>query len=213
MLQGSGISLGDAFHAGGWLMYGDIALAVGGLVMIFHLVSLLSREQIVPANLETDVRDLLRMGQLGTALDRCAGHASALAAIWQVALDYAVRAERPHALRLRELVDSEYQRQVAMIQVRTHYLLDVSVGSLLLGLFCAAAGLVRVYGGAGLDALAAPPDVVAGGIAQATLASGLGLLVAVAAMTAYAMIRNRLPEWLSHLESAGHEIVSQVGRT
>jgi len=213
MLQGSGISLVEAFHAGGWLMYGVIVLAVSGLVMVFHLVSLLSREQIVPANLEADVRNLLRMGQLGTALDRCAGHASALAAIWQVALDYAVRAERPHALRLRELVDGEYHRQVAMIQIRTHYLLDVSVGSLLIGLFCAAAGLVRVFGGVGLDALKAPTDVVAGGIAQATLAAGLGLLVAVASMVAYAMIRNRLPEWLSHLEAVGQEIVSQVGRT
>ncbi len=213
MLQGSGISLGEAFHAGGWLMYGVIALAVGGFVMVFHLVSLLSREQIVPRNLEADVRGLLRMGQLGTALDRCAGHASALAAIWQVALDYAVRTERPHALRLRELVDGEYQRQVAMIQVRTHYLLDVSVGALLIGLFCAAAGLVRVFGGVGLDALGAPSEVVAGGIALATLSAGLGLLIAVIAMSAYATIKNRLPEWLSHLEAVGHEIVSQVGRT
>ncbi|MFH0908388.1 MAG: MotA/TolQ/ExbB proton channel family protein [bacterium] len=209
----SGISLSEAFHAGGWLMYGVIVLALGGLALVVCLMILLRRDQIIPPNLESDIRELLRLGELGTALHLCAGHGSALAAIWEVALDYAVRSERPHALRLQELVDGEYHRQVAIIQVRAHYLLDVSAGSLLLGLFCAAAGLVRVFGGLGLDALKAPPDVIACGITQAILAVGLGLLVALAAVTAYAFLRNRLPEWLSHLEVAGHEIVSRVGRT
>ncbi|HEY8239835.1 MAG TPA: MotA/TolQ/ExbB proton channel family protein [Kiritimatiellia bacterium] len=204
--------LGEAFRAGGWLLYAITALAIGGLSLVLYLMMLLRREQIVPENLEADVKDLIRMGRLPEARDRCAAHASSLAAICEVALDYVLRAERPHALLLRELVESEHQRQVAMIQGRAQYLLDVSTGALLIGLFCAATGLVRLFGELGMDVLKASPEVIAGGIAQTAVAAAFGLIVALAGMASYAYLRHRLPKLIAHLENAGSEIVRQVGR-
>ena len=212
LLVVDGFSWNDAFRAGGWLLYAVTALALGSLALVFYLLMLLRRNQIIPAHLESDVRDLVLMGRLPEARDRCASHASSLAAVCQVALDYVLRTDHPHGLLLKELVESEHQRQVALIQSRAQYLLDVSTGALLIGLFCAATGLVRLFGQLGLDVLKAPPDLIASGIAQIAIAAAFGLLVALAGMTAYAFLRHRLPKLIAQLDAACAEIVRQVGR-
>ena len=179
-----------------------------GLFLTGWLVLSLRRESIIPRRLLDDVPDLVRRGHSAQALEICRSRPSSLGKVWTAALTYAGRAGHPVPVLLDEVMYSEVQHQAAVIHSRATYLLDVSSGALVAGLFAGICGVTSHLAPAGFDALRASPEALHGAIFATVTAVGIGLCVSMIAQAAYVVYQTTGAPALDELGAKSRELLA-----
>jgi biopolymer transport protein ExbB len=166
-----------------WLL---LALSIANIVLIAIAASSNRRRDMLPADEARELRTLLASGRYQEAIDRARRGESDLAAIVTRALDHSpdgteamVRASEQTAdelltARLRRLEPLNILGQVAPM----------------IGLFGTVYGMIVAFQAVASSGGAADPVLLAGGIGTALVTTFWGLLIAIPAMSAYAVVRN-----------------------
>ncbi len=81
----------------------------------------------------------------------------------------------------------------------------------MIGLFGTVLGMIRSFSVVALDVTATKPGLLAGGVAEALVATAGGLLVGIPAMAAYAYFRGRVQRLIADLEAANTQLLAQLG--
>jgi biopolymer transport protein ExbB len=99
---------------------------------------------------------------------------------------------------------------------RVLYIMDIGVLSPMLGLLGTVAGILQSFSKIASDDMGSRANVLAGGVSQALVATGIGLVVGLTAMAAYAFFRGRVNHLVSLLETHStllvHEIIAMKTR-
>ena len=207
-VEAQAMTLRQILETGGWLMYVLGAMSVAGLALILYFIVALRREQLIPSALIEQTRGFLREGRLVEAQTACRNNGSAMAAILDAALDYALRSPKPEPGLLREIVEGEGGRQATMVQNQTQYLLDIGVIAPMVGLLGTVMGMLTAFNTVALDLAKAKPMLLAGGVSQALVTTVAGLIVAIPAMIAYAYFRGRTSRLISDMEKNAAEMIT-----
>jgi biopolymer transport protein ExbB len=166
-----------------WLL---LALSIANVVLIAIAASSNRRRDMLPADEARELRTLLAGGRYQEAIDRARRGESDLAAIVTRALDHSpdgteamVRASEQTAdelltARLRRLEPLNILGQVAPM----------------IGLFGTVYGMIVAFQTVASSGGAADPVLLAGGIGTALVTTFWGLLIAIPALSAYAVVRN-----------------------
>jgi biopolymer transport protein ExbB len=181
-----------------------LALSVANVVLIAIAASANRRRDMLPEPDARELRELLAGGRYQDAIQRAQRGDSDLARMMARALDHApdgtdamVRAAEQAAdeilsARLRGLEKLNILGQVAPM----------------IGLFGTVYGMIVAFQGVAASGGAADPVLLAGGIGTALVTTFWGLLIAIPALSAYAMVRNGTIAVSDEALSAVDEMVS-----
>jgi biopolymer transport protein ExbB len=195
-------------------MYPIAALSVLALALVIYFSIVLRREQLIPSRFITGLQGMLREGKLSEARASCHVNTSAIAAVMESALDYAVRhGGKTESGLLREIVQGEGTRQATLLQNQTTYLNDIGVLAPMLGLLGTVWGMLQAFNVVALDMARAKPLDLASGISLAMITTVGGLVVAIPSMGAYFFFRNRAARLIADLEVTASRLLQEIERT
>lgn len=208
---GGMMTLAQAWHYGGWLMWVLLAMSIVAVAMSLYFLCVLRGEQIVPAALVRDLLQRLKSEDPAEVRRLCEDRPSAISAVVIVTLD-AIRSA-PHCdyTLIRNVAETEGTRQADLIQGQTQYLLDIAVIAPMVGLLGTVVGMLKAFGAVATDVAAAKPTLLAAGVSQAIITTIFGLAVAIPAMIAYSYFRRRASKEIANFESVSAELLAVIG--
>ena len=134
----------------------------------------------------------------------------ALARIMSRSLDFLTRHPDATLEQVREVAQTEGTREANVLHQRITWLSDIATISPMLGLLGTVFGMIRSFNVMANDIAATRPMLLAGGVAQALVATAAGLVIGIAAMGAYALFRGRVHSMISDLESATIQLLTML---
>lgn len=117
---------------------------------------------------------------------------------------------------IKAVAEAEGSRIASSMNQRVLYIMDIGVLSPMLGLLGTVIGILHSFSQIAADNMGSRANVLAGGVSQALVATGIGLVVGLTAMAAYAFFRGRVNHLISLLETHStllvHEIIAMKTR-
>lgn len=188
--EGEGrLSLKDILDAGGVIGYLIIALSILMAALIVQHLLTVRRATVMPRGLADEVHELLAAGKIAEAEEACQRQPSVLArmlsaGLAEVRIGYAA---------VEKAMEDAATEQAARLLRRVEYLSTIGTIAPMIGLLGTVWGMILAF----LEfETKANPQVseLAPGIYKALVTTLLGLMVAVPALAAYAIFRNRIDE-------------------
>ncbi len=134
-------------------------------------------------------------------------HREALANIMSRILDFSLCHPEATLEEVRDLAQTEGTRIATILQQRLTLLSDIATIAPMLGLLGTVFGMIRSFNVMAHDVAATRPMLLAGGVAQALVATAAGLVIGITAMAAYALFRSRVHHMISELEAATAQLL------
>jgi len=188
--EGEGrLSLKDILDAGGVIGYLIIALSILMAALIVQHLLTVRRATMMPRGLADEVHELLAQGKIGEADEACMRQPSVLArmlssGLAEVRIGYAA---------VEKAMEDAAMEQAARLLRRVEYLSTIGTIAPMLGLLGTVWGMILAF--LEFESKANPQvSELAPGIYRALVTTLLGLMVAVPALAAYAIFRNRIDE-------------------
>ncbi len=191
------IDWGAQIRAGGFMMYPLYLLAFLAAVIVIRRMMLSSEKTIAPDSLIREVNAALDAGDFDRAEKACDGDGSTLGR----ALGWLLK----HRDAGREAV-SQTAGDIAARDIRTHLsrIYPVSVISSLsplLGLLGTVVGMIEAFGLVALYGDEGGASILSDSISKALITTAAGLIIAVPAVAAYYLLKNRIMGLASRVEA------------
>ncbi|MFM7262096.1 MAG: MotA/TolQ/ExbB proton channel family protein, partial [bacterium] len=167
-----------------WLL---LALSVANVVLISIALSTNKRAATLPHNEASALRELLSSGRYREAMERARRGTSDLAIALSRALDHAPRGADAMTHAAETAADEILSARLRALE-RLNVLGQVAP---MIGLFGTVYGMIVAFQTIASTGGAADPVLLAGGIGTALVTTFWGLLIAIPATSAYALVRNR----------------------
>ena len=204
----SQLTLGAVFAKGGRIMYVLAAMSVAGMALVIYYFFVLRAEQAAPRGFVREVTGKLAAGSWTDVREACTEQPCALAEVVLAGLDYVENVPQQETMMLKEVIESEGARQGVEIQTQPQFLLDLAILSPMVGLLGSVFGMFGAFNAVALDVAKAKPIELAGGVAEALIATAGGLIIGIPAMAFYGYFRNRASRVVSKLEGAAGEVLT-----
>ena len=222
-------NLAEAARLGGWVIYPLTVLAIAALAITLDRAYAFWRFARIPgwtdaalANAEQEAGPLTSGLASGRTEESTAGSTAGLAANFTARLPDGL--PQQHALsRIGRLLEDERAplwriearveataAQIERDMSRGLWLLETIVTAApLLGLLGTIAGMMHSFKLIGGDGLVNPSGVT-GGVAQALIATAIGLVIALVALFAFNFFSRRIDRLMDELESFANEALSDI---
>ena len=198
----TGITLLQAWKAGGYLMWVLAGLSVLALAVVLYLLFAQRRGALAPRSLLSDVFSKLQTGDHGEARRLCDRRPCAFSTIALAALDVAQRTPTGQRVDVSTAVETAGAHVAERLQASVDWLADIAAVAPLVGLLGTVLGMFQAFNGLGGDLAAnARPVVLAQGMSQAIITTVFGLVVAIPCMLFHAFLRRRTAKRIAGLET------------
>lgn len=195
---GGTISLFQHFVVqGGWITWFLlIPLSMVMMALVVHYLVTIRRGTLVPGALVRSMRTAFAQGQIGAVRQLVAGDDTMLGQAAQAGLSQIAEGRES----ARALIDETVEEWAMRLLRRIEYLNVIGNVSPMIGLFGTVVGMIqafaRIYSAAGGMPEA---DKLAGDIAVALVTTFWGLLIAIPALSAFALLRNRIDTYAAEV--------------
>lgn len=208
ILTDGGLNVRALLDAGGVIGYLTIALSVAMVALIVeHLLSI-RRGSLMPPGLAEQCRQLVEAGQLSQAEQLCREQPSFLgyvvgAGLQEAAVGYDA---------VEKSMEDAAQEQSARLFRKIEYLSVIGTIAPMLGLMGTVWGMIQAFGE--FSAKANPQvSEFAPGISHALVTTLFGLLVAIPALSAFAIFRNRIDEYVAETSLQAEHVLQPLKAT
>ncbi len=202
------MTLGEMLKQGGetiWVLGGLSVITVA--LIVFYILTI-RRGAVVSDHFMRTADSLIRKQDYLGLLAVCNRRNESIAAITQKALDFATKNPTATFEEVREVTQSEGQRQAGVLSQRVTYLADVGAVAPMVGLLGTVIGIMKEFTQISKkDMLAAQMDF-AGGTAEALINTAAGLAIAIPCMIVYSVYKGRVNTLISELEAAATHIMA-----
>lgn len=183
-----------------------IGLSLVAAALAFDNVMIVRRGQIVPPGLAEDVRRLVSEGQIPKAAAACRGQPSFLAS---VLLHGLAEAEGGWAEMEKSMEDATAE-QAARLFRRIEYLSVIGNIAPMVGLLGTVAGMLLAFKQVADTEGSAGAAQLADGIYQALVTTVAGLMIAIPALGAFALLRSRVDQLVAEAAGAALHALSPL---
>lgn len=186
-----------------WLL---LLLSVGNLGLIGHLFLTYQRRSIAPEGVVSEVRRLMTQGKFREAIDLTAREGSFFSQVLHAGLG-----EASHGLAaiIRRVDETSNEYAVRMLR-RVEYLNVLGQVAPMLGLFGTVYGMILAFRSIVGTGGNADPVLLAAGIGTALVTTFWGLLIAIPALAAYALLRNRIDELTAEATLQAEDLLNML---
>ena len=187
-----------------------LALSVLALLLFFFSLLTIKGPSMSPPGFIDEINKLVRAREYAKAADFCRRNRSIfVASIIQRCVE---NPAKPHAV-LIEMIDSEGRRRADVLWNRVGYLSDVSNVAPMLGLLGTVVGMIHAFFYALPEHSASiSSQVLSRAIGGAMATTMFGLIVGIAALVFYSIVRSRLTRALAETEQVVHSLADQLKR-
>ena len=176
--------LADAFHEGGWGMWPILFLLMITFSILIERAVYLRRAVIDKEKLVALLRSQISAGNIQGAIKVCSGNSTPLTRIVQAGLMRANRSDE----EINSAMEEAGLRELPQLEKRTGYLAMLGNLATLAGLLGTITGLIKSFAGvAGVDP-SQKATLLAKGISEAMNCTAFGLITAVPALLAFAIL-------------------------
>lgn len=204
-------SLVDTIKQGGVTVYFLGALSVVMFALIAFYILTIRRGAVVSDHFMRTADALIRKQDYLGLLSVCNRRNECIASITQKALDFATKNPTATFDEVREVTESEGQRQASMITQRITYLADVGAVAPMIGLLGTVIGIMKEFTQISRKDMLAAQMEFAGGTAEALVNTAVGLGIAIPSMIVYSIYKGRVNSLISELEAAATHIMALLG--
>lgn len=202
-----GTSLWKLIEHGGWTMIPLGIMSFLTVMFVLIYMATLRRSAILTSHYMNTADVLLKKRDYLGLLAISSRHGEAVARVVQRTLDFVTKNPSANFDVVKSVAESEGSAQAASLQHRVTYLADIGTLSPMVGLFGTVVGIIKSFG-----ELANGPGVnrdwgLAGGVSEALVATGAGLVIGIVAFAFYAFFRNKVQRLISDLEVASSHVV------
>ncbi len=200
--------------AGGWVTWFVlIPLSFIGLALAVHFALTIRRNTLLPPSLVSELEASLRLGKPDTAAEAGRADGRMLGAVVEAALGRLGQG----AGAVRAALDEAVDVQTAKLMRRVELLNIIGNVSPMVGLFGTVVGMIRAFNRmAGMEggmANASNAAKLSGDISIAFVNTFWGLLIAVPALTLFALFRNRVEAAADECAVTAERLVNLLGET
>jgi len=204
-------TLADQLKKGGPTTVVLIGLSGVMVALIAFYVLTIRRGAVVSDHFMRTADSLIRKQDYLGLLAVCNRRNECIASITQKALDFATKNPTATFDEVREVTESEGQRQASQLSQRIAYLADVGAVAPMIGLLGTVFGIMKEFGRISQkDMLSAQLDF-AGGTAEALINTAGGLAIAIPCMIVYSIYKGRVNSLISEMEAAATHIMALLG--
>lgn len=188
------------------ILAGLSVLAVA-LFLVFLLT--INSRAMAPADLVDELTKLAVAGHHDKAVDLCRRNRGVfIASVIQRCVE---NADKSHGVMM-DMLDTEGKRRAEIVWNRVSYLADISNVAPMLGLLGTVLGMIKAF----FLLEKAPGNVLskslASGVGEAMATTMFGLVVGIAALVMYSLVKSRATRSLAEAEAAVHAIADHVKR-
>jgi biopolymer transport protein ExbB len=185
-----------------WLL---LAMSIVSIGLIGNLAMTNQRKVIVPPAIVDEARRLLAAGDYRGAMDLTTRDTSDFSRILRAALNDAGRGFAAVIRSLEQTAD-----ELATVRLRRiEYLNVLGQVSPMIGLFGTVYGMILAFQAIVVSGGNADPVLLAGGIGTALTTTFWGLVVAIPALAAYGVIRNKIDELSTEAVLTAEDLLKQ----
>jgi len=176
--------------AGGPVGLVIMLLSIGAVALVVEHIMTIREPVLMPPGLGDDVRQLLSEGKLGPAQQRCRQEPSFLAFVLEAGL---AEADVGWSAVEKAMEDATADQSARLFR-KIEYLSVIGNIAPMLGLLGTVIGMILAFREVANTQGAARAADLAGGIYQALVTTVEGLIVAIPALAAFAVFRNRVDQ-------------------
>lgn len=194
--------LGSSFAAGGFWMYPIMAVQIVSIALIFErFVALYLRRNLDARNIVQSFEDDIKHGNLDKVLSRAqkSGH-KPLEVLTEVGVQSSLDLGGRDELQLK--MDEVLIEESGRVDKRIGFLSMLANVATLLGLLGTIVGLIKSFSSISNATAAEKAKILAEGVGEAMNATAYGLIVAVPALVAFAILQNRANHLTDDLNKA-----------
>lgn len=209
---GSSLDPVKLFREGGITIYALLALSLVMCALIVFYFLTIRRAAVVSDAFMRTAEGLIRKQDYAGLLTVCNRRTEAIALITQKALDFATKNPTATLEEVRQVTESEGQRQASQLSQRIAYLADIAAIAPMVGLLGTVFGIMKEFGNisdraAQLNMMKAQMSF-AGGTAEALVNTAAGLVIAIPSMIVYSIYKGKVNQLISELEAASTYIMA-----
>jgi biopolymer transport protein ExbB len=192
----------EIIKAGGWMMWPIVGASVVALGIVIERFWALRSERISPPNMIQQIKAWVKSNELDETRIRAIYDSSLLGRVLSAGL-----ANRKASREiLKEAIQDAGRHTVPELERYLRTLGTISAIAPFMGLLGTVFGMIDMFTGIGHQGLG-DPSIVAGGIAQALVATAGGLIVAIPSLIFYRYFRGRVNDLLLEMESQAIRLV------
>lgn len=170
------------------IMLALIALSLTAAYLVFDNILSLRKTDLLPEKLAADVRAALSRGQLAEAEQACQGEPSLLAFV----LNHGLSEVEGGWSEMEKALEEALAEQAARLYRKVEYLSVIGSLAPMLGLLGTVVGMLLAFQQVATSQGKAGAADLAEGIYQALVTTVVGLIIAIPALGAFAVFRNRV---------------------
>ncbi|MFG0253111.1 MAG: MotA/TolQ/ExbB proton channel family protein [Phycisphaerales bacterium JB038] len=189
---------------GSLLIWGLMGLSIVSLGLIGSIAWNQRRSKIVPAPVVEAERERLKQGRYQEMLDQAAAGSAYFTTVLRAALLEAPHGYPAMVRSLEQTADAETTRRLRLIEP-LHVLGNVAP---MVGLFGTVYGMILAFQTIVAAGGTPSPKMLAAGIGTALTTTFWGLIVAIPALSGYALLRNKIDALTSEADAIAEEIVT-----
>ena len=219
-----GMSIIDAFKAGGWPMYGTLILSIVAVAVTLEkiLVVFMQKLKINPEKFADLFNATMKKHEgdkgktileLTPILEKRGGiAASLLQVVFTKFKDGVSKRMGPVEIRswMKEAMEEQANVELPMLETRLIALAVIANVATLVGLFGTVLGMIESFTAMSNSPGGVKADEMAGGIAIALICTAGGLVVAVPSMIVYNMIKGYLGGFVSDVEALLIRVIDEL---
>jgi len=190
---------------GSFLLWLLLALSATSIGLIGVLFATNQRKSVLPESVVAEVERLVDRNDYRVLLEMTSREASFFSAVLNVALR---DAPLGHEAMIRGLETASEQLTTNLLR-RTEYLNVLGQVAPMIGLFGTVWGMILAFHSIVVAGGNADPVLLAGGIGTALTTTFWGLIIAIPALSAYAVLRNRIDAMTAEATLRAEEIVNR----
>lgn len=198
----------DVMRDGGPLMYPIGLCSFVLLVFVFERFIALRRGRVIPRPFVKRILEQLKEGQLDRekALQLCADNRSPVAIVFAAAVKKWGRA----SVEVEQAILDSGERVTNQLRRHLRLFSGISQVGPLLGLLGTVVGMITSFNAISASDAVGKQELLAGGIAQALLATAAGMFVAIPALMAYLFFVSRVDSLITEIDSLGQQLVELI---
>lgn len=203
-------TLWELIMAGEWVMVPLALCSVLVVMLVIFLLLTLRAGVITSSDLRRRSQQLLEKQDLAALAAYVAEKPQAVARVMDEVLKFMYRHKDAESEAIQSVAEAEGNRIASTLNQRSIYLMDLGVLAPMLGLFGTVVGILRSFGSISTEASAMRTTMMAGGVAQALIATAVGLVVGIFAMACYSYFRGRVTSLVSTMEAESTTLVQEI---
>lgn len=196
----------DLILKGGVAMYPIILCSIVVLAVVMERLWVLRRNRVIPGEFIQNLENLISQKKISEAVFLCQGNHSSIARVIFAGLKNAGKG----LWLVKESIEERGIREAVVLEKRVAILSTIATLGPLLGLFGTVSGVIKSFNAISIHG-SNDPMFLAGGIAEALVATASGLAVAIPALICHRFLKDKANALIFEMEEYSIKIVELLG--